>query len=328
MIKTLKLAVLLLIALRVSGQDLHFTNYRNTPLFFNPSETGQFTGNIRLGAIGRQQFSSFIDKPYSSLAINADVNTRFALRKYDWTSIGVSMSQDKAGDLDLGFKSGMISVAYHFANSEKYASIFTFGIQFGSGQYKLKPDKAVFGQMTEKDKLANFTKSYNDFGLGINYFRLVGKTNYLRSGIALMHFLSPEFNGIVQNNEVSSRINVNVNYGMVLDKKVTIEPAIYFSKYSNVYNINLQTMSYVNLSSKNKENILLKTGLGYRVGDAMEILLGTRYKTWNFDLSYDITVSSASTYTNYNGAIELSASKIFNIPSTPKVKPIIICPRL
>jgi type IX secretion system PorP/SprF family membrane protein len=328
MIKILALGAFVLLSYSVSGQDLHFTNYRNTPILFNPSETGQYNGDIKLGAITRQQFSSFIDKPYTSLAFNAEVNTSFALRKYDWTSIGISVAQDRAGDLDLGLKSGMLSVAYHFSNSAKYTSIYTLGIQFGSGQYKLNADKAIYGQASEKTKLDNFSKNYTDFAIGINYFTKINTSSYLKSGVALQHFLSPEFNGIVKNNKVSGRINLNINYGMILDKKVTLEPAIYFSKYSNFYNTNLQMMSLVNLSAKSKQDILLKTGMGYRVGDAIEILLGGRYKTWNIDLAYDITVSSASLYTNHNGAIELSISKMFVIPKTPKVKPIIICPRL
>ncbi len=328
MMKFFTQAVFLLVSYCAFGQDLHFTNYRNTPILFNPSETGQYNGDLRLGAVARSQFSSFIDKPYSSLAFGADVNTRFALRKHDWTSIGISVSQDKVGDLDLGFKSGFVSVAYHFVNSAKYSSIFTLGLQAGSGQYTLNPDNAIFGQLTEKNKLSNFSKNYNDFNIGINYFGIVNKTGYIKTGFAIQHFLSPEFNGIAGNNKVSSRLNFNLNYGLALDNKLTLEPGIYFSKYSNFYNVNLQCMSMIKLNGKNKSEVLLKPGLGYRIGDAIELLLGTRYKSWNIDFAYDITMSSASTYNNYNGAIELSASKIIVIPKTPKVKPIVICPRL
>jgi type IX secretion system PorP/SprF family membrane protein len=292
-----------------------------------------FAGHIRLGGIARRQFSSFFADGYQSAAINADFNLPYSIGKYNWISAGLMTFYDKVGSLEAGNRAGYFSLAFHRSNNAKHDRVISVGLQYGKANFSLNPDRAIFRETSELTALNDFKRSYNDLNLGVNYYMKLKNKSNLLVGVAAQHLFFTDFMGIDSTrtavNDVYSRINMNVNYDMFLSDKVRLEPALYFSKMGNNYNINLQTLSTISLSDKNsKAPIAFKVGLGYRIQDALEILAGFQYHGWNFDLAYDVTMSSARVYNNYDGAIELSASKIINIPHKPKIKPIIICPRL
>lgn len=77
------------------------------------------------------------------------------------------------------------------------------------------------------------------------------------------------------------------------------------------------------------DQIKLKGGLGYRVGDAGQILLGAVIdETLEVGLSYDINLSQLSNVSNYQGGFEIGATYIIKIYKQPQIPPSILCPRL
>ena len=68
-------------------------------------------------------------------------------------------------------------------------------------------------------------------------------------------------------------------------------------------------------------------GLGYRFGDAAQVLFGGDYKDLRVALSYDVNVSSLSTASDYQGGFELAAWYIIKIYRKPTIKTRILCPR-
>ena len=65
-------------------------------------------------------------------------------------------------------------------------------------------------------------------------------------------------------------------------------------------------------------------GLGYRFGDAIQVLAGMDIKNTRIGLAYDITVNDIRP----TGALEISVSHIFMIYKKPKDNPVILCPRI
>ena len=56
----------------ISGQDIHFSQFNNTPLIINPALTGVFNGNHRVFLNYKDQWRS-IGAPYKTYAISYDV---------------------------------------------------------------------------------------------------------------------------------------------------------------------------------------------------------------------------------------------------------------
>ena len=72
----------------------------------------------------------------------------------------------------------------------------------------------------------------------------------------------------------------------------------------------------------------LRVGLGYRTGDAAQVLVGLDYRQLRAALSYDLTVSQGRTINSYQGAFELAAQYIINIYKKPDVVPTMLCPKI
>jgi type IX secretion system PorP/SprF family membrane protein len=319
----------------LSAQDIHFTNNRFAPIQFNASRIGGFEGNMRVGGIFRTQFSSFIQQPYKTTLAYADAPLNYKLRKNDWTGIGVQFYTDQAGDLKFTRTGMSAGACYHLSNDAKYTRVLSIGATYSFYQRTINsrdfmlPDPLA-GKPVGQDlnRLADFKEKYSDVNLGITYTQKLNKTNTFQAGFAMLYFLNATFNGIKEN-KTGKRYNSNLVFRHQLgDKKTNLEWSAWHSYIKTASNLSLQLLADRKLSKKDADDFVLKFGLGYRVGDALQILTGASYQNWNIGISYDLTISEASNYNQHNGALELALYKIILFNKKPKVNPIIFCPRL
>lgn len=78
---------------------------------------------------------------------------------------------------------------------------------------------------------------------------------------------------------------------------------------------------------KDKEAPKIRFGLGYRLGDALQVLLGFEKGDFRAGIGYDLTLSTLADANSGNGAIEIAANYIFRIYKQPEVDPAILCPK-
>ena len=78
---------------------------------------------------------------------------------------------------------------------------------------------------------------------------------------------------------------------------------------------------------KDKDAPKIRFGLGYRLGDAMQVLLGFEKGDFRAGIGYDLTLSTLADANGGNGAVEIAASYIFRIYKQPEVDPAILCPK-
>jgi len=72
----------------------------------------------------------------------------------------------------------------------------------------------------------------------------------------------------------------------------------------------------------------LELGVGYRIADALQFLLGFDFRGWKINGAFDMTTSTAADYNNSFGAYELGIYKIIDLYPKADIKLIQICPRL
>src|SRR6476660_596977 len=83
---------------KLYAQDLHFSQYFNSPLRVNPANTG-FAPDVdyRVGLNYRNQWASITPNPYKTMNIWGDIqlfNNRF---DNGWVGLGGSLLRDQAG---------------------------------------------------------------------------------------------------------------------------------------------------------------------------------------------------------------------------------------
>lgn len=331
---TLILAIGMFISCVVSSQDMHFTNYYYSPLYLSPAKTGAFAGTFRFGANVRDQFSSFIAEPYQTLMAYADMPLDLGFKPHHWVGVGLNVHADQAGDLNFQNTGAHLSVAYHYALDPKYKTVFTLGLQFGMTRRKIdganyNSAETLSGNTADPDRalLENFNPSIGDLNVGLNAKHWTSKTNYLDLGVSVYHLMQTEFafTSSSTQNPVARRINVHAEYFIQANKQLAIKPVVMYSRLLKFQNL----FGQFNLEYKpnKKTDTVIKGGVGYRTGDAIQFLAGMVFKGWDVGIAYDLTVSSAAAFNNGYGGIELGLRKIIIANKKPKIIPVLLCPR-
>ncbi|MCC6724982.1 MAG: PorP/SprF family type IX secretion system membrane protein [Saprospiraceae bacterium] len=335
------------------SQEMHNTLFYMNPLHMNPAFTGAYEGTFRLGGIYRDQARTAIgSSAYSTPAIYGDAPI-FMIGKRHWVGVGMLIFKDQAGIADLAVTAGQLTGAIHLALDKKSKNIFTLGVQWGKisrstkdGKIKLRFEDEILqefntgssaGIVSQDDnnlKLSGNTKSekkYQDINIGFLFKSKLSKTADLNFGLSARHVTTPgsdyNFGGGNSNDvDLNMRFTAHAQLNTELNKKMTLTPELYFSNISPA--TQMQLHAWLGYWLKKADNVRVNGGLGYRVGDSAQLLLGLDYKDIKVQLGYDFTLSSLASVNKHQGGFEIAAYYIGKIYKKPKVKPVILCPHL
>src|SRR6516225_9769800 len=103
--KSLKYFCLLVacgLQLVASSQDLHFSQFMNSPLLTNPANTGFIPeADYRLGINYRNQWSAIMEVPYNTMSAYGDVQVLRNRIETGWMGLGGVILHDVAGSGNL-----------------------------------------------------------------------------------------------------------------------------------------------------------------------------------------------------------------------------------
>lgn len=189
-------------------------------------------------------------------------------------------------------------------------------------------------------------ESFNSINVGIMLRSVldVDKDNMFEVGAALLHLNSPERQTLLERSMGQDTVGMGPQLGgntaddrrrrstlhgharldLEMSEKWRLQPSLFVQSSAANTTISIQAWGSRNL----KRDMDLRLGLGYRTGDAAQVLVGLDYKQLRAALSYDITLSQARDVTNFQGGFELAAAYIFNIYKKPTVVPTMLCPRI
>lgn len=323
-------------SLQTRGQDLHHTNTRYSPLYVNPALTGNFLGNIRLGAIYRDQGRHLLYQGFETINLFVDAAISTSFRQNDWIGAGIQVYSDKVGYLSLVTQGLIANFAYHFAFDKKYKNVLSLGIQYGTFQKKIDDSKIILEsdtydpgvQLRDRQRLINYRANYNDINIGINYRAKLSKTNLFVIGVATHHLLESKYEGITGNNFVDRRFTFHISLVTKINKLISIKPEITASLSENSLDVIPQFKAFYKLKKVKNDQDLIYMGLGYRVLDALQVMFGMQYEKWDIGFAYDITISSAAPLNKGRGGFEIGVFRVFQIYKKPKIIPVLLCPEL
>ncbi len=339
----------------LQAQDIHFTQFYMTPLTLNPGFTGKFEGTVRLGGIYRDQFRSVINQKFDdgtesvrndqfkTPAAWADAPIIKGFRKKDWIGLGLSFVSDKAGQGNLSYTGIKLAGAYHLALNKKGTTMLSLGITYGSITRRIDRNKLRFedgildgNPKGSLDYLAFGTQdqanaSFSDMDAGLVLTSQLNKQIDFNIGFSMFHLTEPRSTlaGDSATNKVESalarRSNVHGRFNIKTNDRMTISPMFMYQTMSGADEIQLQTMA--NYLYDTEKDITLGLGVGYRMRDAIQILLGFQQKNLQVGFAYDINTSDLSNVSRFRGGFELAANYIIKIYKPAVVKPKVLCPR-
>ena len=129
-VKPLLLQLLTCCAFTVAAQDLHFSQYFNSPLTTNPANTGFIPdADYRIGAQYRNQWSNVMTVPYKTMSVFGDAQLFRDRLETGWLGLGGVILSDVAGSGSLRSTKVYGSVAYH--QMLGYSSLVSAGFNVG-----------------------------------------------------------------------------------------------------------------------------------------------------------------------------------------------------
>lgn len=314
----IKLFVTLLVFLQQAavGQDIHFSQFFETPLLRNPGLAGIFTGDYRLQMVYRDQWRSVTDG-YKTGSLNGEYKLPIG-KADDFITVGGQILFDRAGSAVLTQTSVLPVVNYHkslSAEKNRYLSLGFMGgiVNRHFDRSKITTDNTYTGGFDgETTVIPNYT--YLDGSVGMSYNSNLNDNpqDNFYVGLAYHHFTKPKNTFFrdpnVQLNPkwVASgglRFGVNefsyiifqVDHSVQLKYNETIGGAMYGMKIGP----ELENPNYV-----------LHGGLFLRWQDALIPVVKVDYSGFSFAFSYDVNISKLRPASLSRGGFELSVSYI------------------
>ena len=301
------------------AQDLHFSQFFNSPLSTNPANTGFIPdADYRLGIHYRNQWSSVMTVPYKTMSFFGDAQLFRDRLESGWLGAGALVLSDVAGSGSLRSTKVYGSLAYH--QMLGYSSLLSAGFNLGWANKRIDPSALKFpdqfdGKFFDGNRPTtgippNNNVSYFDMQAGINYAYFPHENVYINAGYSIHHVNKLRETFYDDQSEagiIPMRHIAFVNAILKVHEKVIISPNAYFATQAKAMEINAGLLANYNLSEAGEKQLI--AGLYYRHQDAVIPMVGFELNTLRFTFSYDATVSSLKDFNGYRGASEFSLIK-------------------
>lgn len=310
--------VLLLISPSVDAQDIHFSQYYQSPLNVNPALCGQFKGAYRITGIYRSQWAS-VTVPYTTMAFSGEAKNAFKVKKLN---LGGDIMYDKAGDGNMGTFAINLSSSYDVYQWDNNTKKISAGMQLGWAQRQIDPTKLNFeNTLTQGQSLENFAENYSYLSskFGVLYTQKLSGNNLIRAGYSfdnLFQFSSNFYANENDRNDIKHNIYAQVSFD--ISPEFALIPSTLFLFQGTHRQITLGSQVKYTLNNSVSAYRALYAGLFTRAGDAAFVSLGMDYNTLNVGISYDFNYSALTKSSNGRGAFEISFVYLFNTPLPPR----------
>ena len=334
--KLISVALVLLTVLYSKAQDLHFSQFFNSPLTTNPANTGFIPdADYRIGAHFRNQWSSILAAPYKTLSLYGDAQVFRDRLDNGWLGVGGLILTDEAGSGGLRSTKIYGSVAYHQMLGS--SSLLSAGFNVGWANKRIDQSKLKFpdqfdgkffdGNLGTSVALTNNNISYFDLQAGMNYAYFPQENIYINAGYSIHHINRPTetfFDQSLDSNRIPMRHIAFLNASLKINERVILNPNAYYTYQAKASSFMLGLTGNYNLSGAGEKQLI--AGVYYRYNDAAIAVLGFEINNIRFTFSYDASTSGLRNFNNAQGAQEFNLMKrgFYNPGGNTKQ---VLCPR-
>jgi type IX secretion system PorP/SprF family membrane protein len=298
------------------AQDLHFSQFFNSPLSTNPANTGFIpNSDYRVGANYRDQWAT-IPVPYKTTSIWADAQFMREKIPGGWFGVGALVLQDAAGIGALKSTKTYLSLAYHQMLGE--TGLLSAGFNGGYVGKQINESKLTFdeqwngrffdGGKTSGEIFQNTSIGYFDLQAGLNYAWFPTDNIYMHTGFSMLHVNRPTESFFLSTNAQDNRLKVRSIFfadAMIkLNERLIISPSLYYTTQAKASEFVAGVQLNFNVAEDGGQQFI--AGFYSRTGDAFIPMLGYQWKGFRFSFTYDITNSPLKNFNSGRGANELS----------------------
>ena len=321
----------------MKAQDIHFSQYYNTPLIMNPALTGVFGGDQRAMIIYRNQWSS-VATPYNTFGGSFDMrmlddrNSSFSL------GTGIGVYKDVAGDADFGITNVVLSMSGIIQVSDKQH--FTIGVQGGFEQRSINNTDLIWDSQYDgngydpslsSQENTNYNQGFNNGDLNVGLAWVYSEST---KSIVSNDVFSLKLGGVYQH-----LTQQTLDYGGAPDKlygkmsfhgesnisvkstNTSFRPSFIYQKQGPSQEILVGSLIRYAFGHDSQYTGLMNqtalfVGLHARIGDALIPSIGYEIANWKLAVSYDANMSALNTASNGVGGFEITLTFVNPNPFT------------
>lgn len=309
-----------LIAFNIEAQDIHFSQFSETPLLRNPALAGIFTGDLRLQGIVRSQWGS-VTVPFQTISFNGEY--KFPVGKGDdFMTVGLEALYDKAGTVALTTTDILPALNYHKSLSAYQNMYLSLGVMGGFVQRKLDRSKITTddqydpgtGSTTTGNDGEAFSGNgyhYWDGSVGMSFNAGIGDNpdNNFYLALAYHHFNKATNISFYGNESVAMIPKWIASAGYrtaVNDYTYVTFYADYARQGASSEVLGGALYSYKLDDDVDNPKYTISGGLYYRLKDAVIPVAKLEYRPFAVALSYDINLSKLTSASRIRGGFEIS----------------------
>ena len=319
--------LLFIFAFSAKAQDIHFSQYYNSPLQLNPAHAGGF-GKIQAILNYKDQWKSVAGVPFRTYGGSVDCSITRKKWKKSYMGVGVFFFSDKAGDGSMGTTEGSLSVA-SFKKLDKRNSL-SGGLQFGFAQRSVNFSAFTWDNQYDGMNYNSSTPAAENFGaskflimdvgLGAVWnfdkdeqYTTANNAFKAKAGLAVFHLNRPRYTFLGNGNErqfmkfvfhSSTAIGIKNTRGTIIPSFIVFKQGPQKEiTFGGVYKYLLKRDSKITGYIKSS---YLYFGAHYRWRDAIIASMHFDVGNLGFGFSYDINTSKLRTASTLKGGFEIS----------------------
>lgn len=298
------------------AQDLHFSQFFETPLLRNPGLAGIFTGDYRIQTVYRDQWRS-VTEGYKTVSLNGEYKMPIG-KMDDFITLGGQVFFDRAGTAALTQTSILPALNYHKALSADQNRYLSLGFMGGVvnrhfDRSKITTDGTYTGGGDNEPAIAtNYT--YLDGSVGMSYNSNLSDDpadNYYL-GLAYHHFTKPRNSFFRDPNTTLYPkwvASAGFRFGVTEWSYITLQGD--YSLQNKYQEVVTGALYGLKLGPEiDNPDYVIHGGLFLRWSDAFIPVIKVDYSGFSFAFSYDVNISKLRPASLGRGGFELSLSYI------------------
>lgn len=304
----------IVVTANAKAQDIHFSQFFETPLWRNPSLAGIFKGDVRVQAVYRDQWNS-VTNAYRTGSVNAELKMPIG-KVNDFITAGVQVMYDKAGTIGLTTVHFLPVLNYHKSLSTEKNSYLSLGFMGGGVQRRFDASKVTTNSQYDNGGIGeNFAYAqygYIDGSVGMSYNSNIGynEENNFFLGVAYHHINKPKKSFFGQGQiEIFPKwvFSGGLRFGVSEFAYITVQAD--HSRQGSFQETVAGGMYGLKLGTDPVDPAYTIHAGGFlRWNDAFIPVVKLDYNPFSLSLSYDVNISKLKPSSYGRGGFELSVS--------------------
>lgn len=307
------------------AQDIHFSQYNETPVLLNPALVAQ-QYNFRVNGLYRSQWAS-AKSPFNTFGVSAELAINKKKLKKGHLAAGLAFYRDVAGDGKISTTNIMFSLggAIRAGDYSKICGAAVVGVGMRSVDYsKFRWENQFNGYefdnaISSNENFQNSNYNYFDAGFGLNWHYSKTQTyitanngTWFDVGVAAMHLNTPAYTYLGTSGEkLFMRYVAHGSFNIGLKgSKTILNPSFIYMMQGPSMEANAGFMWKFVLKDQSvftteKKAFLLGLGINYRFRDAAVVQLLLEMDKYAIGAAYDLNVSTLNNATKGLGGFEI-----------------------